>query len=138
MPILPNMGARQRRAGTTLIEILIAVSFLAFCAAVILDTVVTANIQAGFALRRATVLALLQDKIETCRGTATTTPLTIGAINGNITPTGFVGQVTISQTITRPATTRTLYNVVVTATWTEETSLGTRTDTASLTSVVKA
>ncbi len=118
-------------------EILIAVVFLAICASVILDAVWTGNLQAGYAMRRSRVMGLLQDQLEALRGYAASGSLATATATSTSTPPGFVGPVSISGSISIETNSMTLYDVTVTATWTEEGSFGTRTDTATLSTVIK-
>jgi Tfp pilus assembly protein PilV len=118
------------------VEILVAVVFLAVCASAIVDGVWTANLQSSYALRRARVISLLQDQIETARGLASSDNLVNGSLTTPYTLPGFVGQVSVTSTSTLESTSHDLYDVTTTATWTEETSAGTRTDTATLSTTV--
>lgn len=131
------MSRARKTRGTSLVEILIAVVFLAVCASAILDAVWTGNLQASYAMRRTRVMGLLQDQLESLRGYAASGSLATATASASTTPPGFVGPVSISGTIHLETNSLTLYDVTVTATWTEEGSFGTRTDTASLSTVIK-
>jgi|GEM_PF-4005165 len=121
----------------TLFEILIAVLILSLCAYTIMETVLTANVQSTYAMHRSLVISALQDKIEAARGLAASGTLCSVTNAGSISFPGFVGPVTIASTSTLEPTSRTLFDVTATATWTESSSLGTYTDTASLATIVR-
>jgi len=129
------MGVRRRNHGTGLIELLIAVTFLAICAVVILDAMMTANRQSAFALRRTRVLDALQDAIEVIRGTATKDTLTEGVTETKLDLPGFTESVAVTSKIDRRSDSRVLYDVVVTANWNDP-STGKRGEVMSLATVV--
>jgi hypothetical protein len=113
------------------------VSFLAICSYAILDTVMRANMQASYAARRALVMATLQDCIENVRGNAAGSSITAGTTTTPTTLPGFPSSVSVVTTITLRTNSLTLYDVSATATWTEQSSSGNRSDTATLASTVR-
>ncbi len=116
-------------------EILIAVAFLAICASAIVEGVWTSNLQATYALRRAKIMSALQDQLEGVRALASAGSLS--NYSGTTTPTiASAGTVTITTTVTLESGSLTLWDVTASATWTESTASGTRTDSASLSTVV--
>ena len=121
----------------TLFEILIAVLILSLCAYTIMETVLTADVQSTYAMHRSLVVSALQDKIEAARGLAASGALTSYSSGSSVSLPGFVAPVTVTATSTLEATSRTLFDVTATATWTETSSLGTYTDTASLATIVR-
>src|SRR4051812_39263712 len=108
LPIFRTMAVRDVRGGMTLVEILIAVTFLAICAAAILETVLTADTQGAYALRRALVLSSLQDQIEAARGRAAGGSLTGGSNTVDMTVAGLSGPVSITTITTQRANSRSL------------------------------
>ena len=110
---------------------------LSLCAYTIMETVLTANVQSSYAMRRSLVVAALQDQIESARGQAAAGTLSSSTQTTSKTYSGFVGPVSITTTIALEATSRRLFDVSTTATWTETTSLGTYTDTTSLATIVR-
>lgn len=131
------MAGRRTRAGVTLMEILIAVTFLAICAVAILDVVMVADTQGSYALRRTQVLSTLQNQIETARGKAAAGTLTGGTTTSLLTIPGIPSTVTVTTTITLRSTSRTLWDVSTSATWMEQAKSRTWTDTATLVSLIK-
>ncbi|MBV6457213.1 MAG: hypothetical protein HONBIEJF_00320 [Fimbriimonadaceae bacterium] len=129
------MRRERRRSGTTLIEVLIAVTFLAIAAAVILDAIMTANRQSAFALRRSRVLDALQDTLQGVRGKATKDSLMEGDSTVELSLPGFAESVAIKTTIQRRKDSRVLYDVSATAAWNDP-STGKRGETMTLATVV--
>jgi Tfp pilus assembly protein PilV len=121
----------------TLMEILIAVAFLAICAAAILDVVLVADTQGSYALRRTQVLTALQNEIEQSRGRAMAGTLTDGTTTTLMTLPGISGTVTVTTTTTLRSTSRTLWDISTSASWTEQAKSRTWNDTASLVSLIK-
>jgi len=129
------MRKGARKSGTTLIEVLIAVTFLAIASAVILDAIMTSNRQSAFALRRARVLDVLQDALEGVRGTATRDSLTDGKSVTEVALPGFSEPITLTTTVERRKDSRVCYDVIAEATWNDP-STGKRGETLSLVTVV--
>lgn len=118
-------------------EILIAVAFLAICSYAIMETVLTANNQGGYAFRRATVISALQDQIESARGSAASGSLTATTNTSTLAVPGTTSVVSISTTIAQHTNSRVLWDITTSATWGEQSGLGQWTDAASLASVIK-
>jgi Tfp pilus assembly protein PilV len=131
------VSIRRRLHGATLLEILIAVTFLAICSTAILQTVLTADTQASYAMRRSQILAALQSKIETVRGMAESGSLTEATTTETLNLQGIANPVTLVTVLALRTNSISLWDLTVTATWADGTSLGSRSDSASLTTVVK-
>lgn len=131
------MGQRRRVSGATLIEILIAVTFLAICAAVILQTVTASSGNSSYAFRRQQVLSALQSRIETVRGTSNSSSITAGTSSTNVAVPGIAEPVTLVTTIASRETSLTLWDVTVTGTWPEQRGSRVWNDSATLRTVVR-
>ena len=131
------MRSRRRYSGTPLLEILVAVAFLTFCAYAILETVITADVQSTYALRRSIVISVLQDQLDAARGLAAAGTLTTAVNSTSLTFSGFVGPVSVTSSSTLRPTSLSLFDVTATATWKEESPLRVYTDTATLCTTVK-
>ena len=126
----------MRTRGSTLVEILIAVVFMAVAAGALLDAVWTSNAVSTYSVRRSRVLAALRDSLETARGTAFAGTLIVGVTTVNLSLAGIPKPVSVTTTIAFRATSMTLYDVTAEAVWYEETTGRVRTDTLSLATVV--
>ena len=126
----------MRTRGSTLVEILIAVVFMAVAAGALLDAVWTSNAVSTYSIRRSRILATLRDALETARGTASAGTLIVGVTTVNLSLVGIPEPVSVTTTIAFRATSMTLYDVTAEAVWYDETTGRVRTDTLSLATVV--
>jgi len=126
----------QRTAGTSMVEILIAVAFLGVCAVSILEAVFSANGQASYAARRNLVLIELKNEIESARGLAANGALTEGNTADARALPGIPEKVTVQRSVALQSGSRTLFDVVCRAEWKDETSDEQRDENLTLATVV--
>jgi type II secretory pathway pseudopilin PulG len=130
-------GARHLR-GTTLVELLIAVVFLAICTSSILACVWNSQTQGTYANRRSAVLAAIQAQIYTARGQARLGSLTPGATTTPTAVQGLSSSLGVTTTISLWPGYTNLYLVTVSASWTEESRGVNRSDSLSISTLVRA
>lgn len=119
-----------------MVEILIAVAFLAVCAVSILDAVFSANGQASYAARRNLVLVELKNEVESARGLAANGVLTERNGSEDRELPGIPGKVTVQTVVRLQTGSLTLFDVTCQAQWQDETSSGARTESTKLSTVV--
>lgn len=108
---------RQRKRGTTLVELMCCLVFLSLAVYPMFACITGSQARAMNAQDRLLAYALVQDKIETQRATALTTALTVGTSSATSTPTTMTTPVTVTTTIALVAGYTDLYSVTVSATW---------------------
>lgn len=132
-----GMRARVRR-GTSLVEIMVALVFIAIVSGALLDAVARAGRNSEYAVRRSQALSLLQQRIEQVRADASGGSISTATINWTATPHGMTEPVNYSIGITaRAGSTSDLFDVVGTATWQEVRRAGTRSDQATIWTIVR-
>jgi len=132
-----NAGPAKIQRGTTMIEIMVTVAFLAVCAAAIADGVGYSHTQAAYAYRRSVIVSRLQDEIEKARGLAAQATLVAGTSNSTATVTGVEGAVSIKRVTSLHQNSTSLFDVAASATWSDPSFGGVRADTASLTTIIR-
>jgi Tfp pilus assembly protein PilV len=133
-----NTVLASKRAGTTLIEIMVAVSFLGIGAVALLKSVNSSLVNEGYARRRALILAAAQDAMDSVRSSASMGSVSNGSTVVHLTVPGLQSTVTITTTTTLQSTYSDLYLVDVSATWHEQPGIGvTRGDSIVLDTFVR-
>ncbi|HEY3780959.1 MAG TPA: type II secretion system protein [Fimbriimonadaceae bacterium] len=113
------MRKRRKKGGFTLVEMLACLAFLSLAIYPML-TCITWSLKTALQTQdRMWVEGLVQDSIETQRGTALTSALTAGTTTTANTPTGMSCTVTVKTVIALVSGYTDLYSVTVTGTWTD-------------------
>jgi Tfp pilus assembly protein PilV len=128
----------HRVRGTTLAELLVAVVFLAACTSAILGCVWSSQTQGGYASRRSAILAAVQAQIYAARAGARSSTLVVGTTTTQVTVSGLQSTVPVVTTVTLVSGYTDLYQVSVTATWTETAGSTTRTDKLTIATNVRS
>lgn len=106
------------RRGTMMVELLIALVFLAVTATVMMRGVASLSTANANARDRTTVLGYMRDRMELIRAKARTTALTAGTTTTTPTLKQVAYPLTCDETITQEAGFTNLYRVKVSAAWT--------------------
>ena len=125
----------RKRLGTTLVELAVAVVFLAVCTTAILECVTGSQVRTSYLQRRSAALGAAQDKVAKIRSTGARVALTPGT-----TVESAGSEISVSQTISLVPTYSDLYDVTVQASWADGERLrgAARTDTITLRTYVRA
>jgi Tfp pilus assembly protein PilV len=129
--------AKERQRGTTLAELLVAVVFLAVCVSGIVASVASSQRNASYARRRALALATASCEIERARAEGKAGTLAVAAA-APVTISGLPGPGTYTRHVVKSSGYSSLYAVMVTVTWSEPTSSGSRSDSLVLTTLVRS
>ncbi len=120
-----------------MIEIMVTVAFLSACAAAIADGVGYANTQAAYAYRRSVIISLCQDQIESARALAAQSTLAAGTVSTTVNVTGLQSSVTFQRVAALEPNSTTLFDVTVSATWSDPSFGGVRADKAALSTIIR-
>jgi len=127
-----------RRAGTTLIELVVAAAFLGIAAGIVFESVSGNAASMDYANRRLAALDLARDQLDASRSAGRTAALAVGTTTTQVSIPSLTTKVTVTQTIAQVSGYTNLFSVQVVSSWTE---LGTgtpRTDSVTLSSNVEA
>ena len=119
--IRPVNRSRKEKRGTTLVELLVCLTFLSLTVYPMLSCVTYSIRNSQRSQEQMVVMGLIQDALDTQRATALSSALTAGTTSVNYTPTTTNTQVTVTTTIALVTGYTDLYQVTVTGTWNDAT-----------------
>jgi Tfp pilus assembly protein PilE len=128
--------AKERQRGTTLAELLVAVVFMAVCVSGIVASVTSSQRNGSFVRRRALALAEATGEIEKALSEGKAGTLT-AKTNAAVTVSGLPGPGQYVRKTQSVSGYTSLYTVIVTVSWSEPTSDGSRDETLILTTVAR-
>ena len=121
-----------------MVELLVAVVFLAVCTSAILGCVWATESRGNYATHEAAVLAYLQDTLEEVRSTARTAVPATGTFVTNPVLSSVHEPVTVTTVIALKPGYANLYTVTITADWNERNFRNVRADRMTISTFVRA